>query len=100
MGESLNVETATEVEINVEPKKMSTNLFKFGLNLDNLNIILDGMKEQITALEESDEKVYEKITGKPETFLLAAYFERIADSISPAVGKLPHKFKLDDPSFT
>ena len=39
----IKIEEESEVEVNVEPKNLSSHLFKFNLDLNNLNGILDRM---------------------------------------------------------
>ena len=38
------VEDASEVELNVEPRNLTSHLFKFGLDMTNLDGVLETMK--------------------------------------------------------
>ena len=63
----VQVEGASEVEQNIEPKKLNTNLFKFNLDLANLNGILESMKVQIGEVKDHADDLQKAIDKKPET---------------------------------
>ena len=63
----VQVEGASEVEQNIEPKKLNTNLFKFNLDLANLNGILESMKVQIGEVKDQADDMQKAIDKKPET---------------------------------
>jgi hypothetical protein len=86
----IKVEEESDVEPNVEPKNLSSHLFKFNLDLNNLNGILDRMQSEISGLQETCTSQQEQLSKKPETQIMTKYFERMAQCIKEECGKLPH----------
>ena len=41
-----HISEASDIELNVEPKVLSSHLFKFGLNVHNLNSVVESFKER------------------------------------------------------
>jgi hypothetical protein len=55
------VEDASEVEVNVEPKNLSSHLFKFGLDMSNLDGVLEAMKNQISDIQANSDSNVEEV---------------------------------------
>jgi hypothetical protein len=54
-----HISEASDVELNVEPKVLSSHLFKFGLNVHNLNAVVEGFKETADKQQEEIDEIRE-----------------------------------------